>query len=98
MREIRTVQRSIFETYGAHAIGLELKATLQETISAIGDVTWERIINLSLLDSARQARVENAEMRRIDSTVSDSPIHEPSDSAYGVPCWCACSKRLRSWR
>ena len=53
---------------------------LQETISAIGDVTWERI-NLSLLDSARQARVENAEMLWIDCTVTDSPIHEPSNSA-----------------
>ena len=26
MREIRTVQSSLIETYGAHAIGLELKA------------------------------------------------------------------------
>ncbi len=55
------------------------KSVLQGCISAITDVTWERV-NQRLLHSAQQARVEKGEMLRIDSTVTDSPIHEPSDS------------------
>ena len=60
------------------------KAALQETISVIDDVAWERI-NLALLDGARQVRVENAQMLRIDSTVTDSPIHEPLDAQRNGP-------------
>lgn len=56
------------------------KSVLQRCISAISEVTWERI-NQRLLRSAQQARVENGEMLRIDSTVTDTPIHEPSDSS-----------------
>ena len=56
------------------------KSVLQRCISAISDVTWERI-NQRLLRSAQQARVEKGEMLRIDSTVTDTPIHEPSDSS-----------------
>jgi IS5 family transposase len=55
------------------------KATLQSCISAISDVTWEQI-NQRLLLSANQTKVERGEMLRIDSTVTDSPIHAPSDS------------------
>ena len=55
------------------------KTTLQQTISAISDSTWERI-NRKLLRSAKVAKIENGEMVRIDSTVTDAPIHEPSDS------------------
>jgi IS5 family transposase len=55
------------------------KAALQNCISAISAVTWEQI-NACLLQSAQQAKMEKGEMLRIDSTVTDSPIHEPSDS------------------
>ena len=55
------------------------KATLHSCISAISDVTWEQI-NQRLLRSANNAKVERGEMLRIDSTVTDSPIHAPSDS------------------
>ena len=55
------------------------KSVLQSCISAISDVTWEQI-NQRLLQRAQQAKVEKGEMLRIDSTVTDSPIHEPSDS------------------
>jgi IS5 family transposase len=55
------------------------KSVLQSCISAITDVTWEQI-NRRLLQSAKKARVEKGQMLRIDSTVTDSPIHEPSDS------------------
>ena len=56
------------------------KSVLQSCISAISDSTWERI-NRRLLRSAQHAKVEKGEMLRIDSTVTDSPIHEPSDSS-----------------
>ena len=52
------------------------KSVLQRCISAITDVTWERI-NQRLLHSAQSAKVENGRMLRIDSTVTTTPIHEP---------------------
>jgi IS5 family transposase len=55
------------------------KATLQGCISAISDVTWEQI-NQRLLRSAEEAKKEQGKMLRIDSTVTESPIHAPSDS------------------
>jgi IS5 family transposase len=55
------------------------KATLQSCISAISAVTWEQI-NQRLLLSANNTKVERGEMLRIDSTVTDAPIHAPSDS------------------
>jgi IS5 family transposase len=55
------------------------KSVLQSCISAISDVTWEEI-NQRLLHSAHKAKVEKGDMLRIDSTVTDAPIHAPSDS------------------
>jgi IS5 family transposase len=55
------------------------KSALQSNIGAITDATWEAI-NRYLLGDAKQARVETGKMMRIDSTVTDTPIHEPSDS------------------
>ena len=55
------------------------KATLQSCISAISDVTWEQI-NHRLLQSADKAKKEQGKMLRIDSTVTESPIHAPTDS------------------
>ncbi len=55
------------------------KTVLQRTISAIRPATWERI-NRQLLLSAQGAGVEKGRMVRVDSTVTDSPIHAPSDS------------------
>ena len=48
-------------------------------MSYISDVTWEQI-NLRLLQGALKAKVEKGDMLRIDSTVTDSPIHDPIDS------------------
>ena len=56
------------------------KTTLQQSISAISAVTWEQI-NLRVLGSAHQRKLEHGEMLRIDSTVTDAPIHAPSDSS-----------------
>lgn len=58
---------------------LPKRAALHSVVSAISDTTWERI-NRCLLQSAKQAKVEKGEMLRIDSTVTDAPIHTPSDS------------------
>ncbi len=56
------------------------KSTLQGSISAISDVTWETI-NTRLLQSAKHTQVDKGEMMRLDSTVTESPIHAPSDSS-----------------
>ena len=56
------------------------RSVLQQTISRISDGTWEHI-NRVLLGSAKTERVERGQMMRIDSTVTASPIHEPSDSS-----------------
>lgn len=56
------------------------KTTLQQTISVISDVSWEEI-NARLLKSAHQLKVEKGEMMRVDSTVTESTIHAPSDSS-----------------
>jgi len=58
---------------------LPKKSALQSVISAISDQTWERI-NQRLLQCARQEKVERGEMLRIDSTVTESLIHAPTDS------------------
>ena len=55
------------------------KSALQETISAIGAATWERI-NRRLLDAARDAGIETGERVRVDSTVTAAHILEPADS------------------
>jgi transposase, IS5 family len=56
------------------------KSVRQKTISAIRPETWEQI-NRALLSSARQERREDGTVIRLDSTVTASPIHEPSDSS-----------------
>ncbi len=55
------------------------KSTLQSNIGALTDATWEAI-NGQVLRDAKQTRVETGKMMRLDSTVTDTPIHEPSDS------------------
>lgn len=55
------------------------RTALQQAISAISDVTWEKI-NQRLLQSAQRRKVEKGELLRIDSTVTETPIHAPSDS------------------
>ncbi|HYW75624.1 MAG TPA: ISNCY family transposase [Gammaproteobacteria bacterium] len=56
------------------------RAALQANVTAIGAATWEAI-NQRLVGAAGQAGVERGTMWRLDSTVIDSPIHEPSDSS-----------------
>src|SRR5271166_82110 len=56
------------------------KSVLHMTISAIRAETWEAI-NRILLASARQEKVETGKVVRLDSTVTDALMHEPSDSS-----------------
>ena len=56
------------------------KSVLQGTISAIAAETWE-MINRAVLESARREKVERGEVIRLDSTVTDALMHEPSDSS-----------------
>lgn len=56
------------------------KAALHRTISAIRAETWEAI-NRALLARARQEKVENGKVVRVDSTVTAALIHPPSDSS-----------------
>jgi IS5 family transposase len=56
------------------------KSVLQQTISAIRAATWEAI-NRTLLLSARQEKLEDGSVVRLDSTVTAALMHEPSDSS-----------------
>jgi transposase, IS5 family len=56
------------------------KSVLQRTISAIRPETWETI-NRTLLSGARQAKLEDGAVVRLDSTVTSALMHEPSDSS-----------------
>jgi transposase, IS5 family len=56
------------------------KAVLQKTISAITAASWEAI-NQAVVQSARQSKLEPAATVRIDSTVTEALMHEPTDSS-----------------
>lgn len=55
-------------------------SALQGAISLIRAETWERISQL-LVRGALETKLESAKVIRIDSTVTDSPIHAPWDSS-----------------
>src|SRR5262249_25616407 len=55
------------------------KSVLHHTIAAIRAETWEAI-NQALLASAKQERLESGATVRLDSTVTEALMHEPSDS------------------
>lgn len=54
--------------------------TLQSLIGKVSGVTWETI-NRHLLFLAKDKGIENGEVTRTDSTVTETHIHEPSDSS-----------------
>lgn len=59
---------------------LPKKSVLQQTISRIQPATWERI-NQGLLLDARHEKVELGKKVRIDSSVTETDVHAPSDSS-----------------
>ena len=54
---------------------------LHKTISAIRAETWEADQSGCAVSSARQEKLETATVVRIDSTVTEALMHEPSDSS-----------------
>ena len=55
------------------------KSALQATVGSIGAATWEAI-NRRLLEVARAEKIETGDRVRVDSTVTETHILEPSDS------------------
>ncbi len=61
------------------------KSVLQKTISGIQPATWEHI-NQRLLGDAKRQKVELGKKIRIDSTVTETTIHAPTDSSLLWDC------------
>ena len=53
--------------------------------------TWEQS-NRALLGTAKDDGIETGRKLRIDSTVTETHILEPSDSQFTVTTRCACSR------
>lgn len=56
------------------------KSVLHKTISALSAASWEAI-NRAVVSSARQEKLESGTMIRIDSTVTQALMHQPTDSS-----------------
>ena len=56
------------------------KSVLHKTVSAITAETWEAI-NRTVLGGAQREKIELGDVIRLDSTVTDALMHEPSDSS-----------------
>lgn len=61
------------------------RAVLQKLISSISAETWERV-NRNLIAIAKEKGIENGQMTRTDSTVTETHIHPPSDSTLIQDC------------
>src|ERR671926_955141 len=75
------------------------KSVLHKTISAIRAETWEAI-NRELLASARQEKIEDGSVVRLDSTVTAALMHEPSDSSLlwdAVRVMVRLLKQAQAW-
>src|SRR5947209_12818751 len=75
------------------------KSVLHKTISAIRAETWEAI-NRMLLASARQEKIEDGSVVRLDSTVTAALMHEPSDSSLlwdAVRVMVRLLKQAQAW-
>ncbi len=69
------------QTFGRFDLSKPLpkKSALQSNIARISDVTWE-VISQEILKDAKIQKIEKGDVIRIDSTVTDTDIHEPTDS------------------
>jgi transposase, IS5 family len=75
------------------------KSVLHKTISAIRAETWEAV-NRVLLASARQEKIEDGSVVRLDSTVTAALMHEPSDSSLlwdAVRVMVRLLKQAQAW-
>lgn len=64
---------------------LPKKSSLQSTISSIQSTTWESI-NHSLIKDAVSEKMENGKQVRLDSTVTATDIHPPTDNSLLWDC------------
>ena len=75
------------------------KSVLHKTIGAIQAGTWEAI-NRTRLASARQEKIEDGSIVRLDGTVPAAPMHEPSDSSLlwdAVRVMVRLLKQAQAW-
>src|ERR1700751_4846389 len=56
------------------------KSVLHKTIGAISAVSWEAI-NRAVVSRAREAKLDDGAMVRVDSTVTQALMHAPTDSS-----------------
>ena len=61
------------------------RSCLQDNISRISEATWE-LINVSLVLDAKESGFEDGKAIRIDSTVTTTDIHYPTDSSLLYDC------------
>lgn len=67
------------------------KSVLHKGVSAISDASWERIHRLMVRDANVQ-KIERGRVVRVDSTVTETPVHEPTDSTL---LWDAVRTQVR---
>src|SRR3954451_14392461 len=75
------------------------RSALHKTIGAIRAETWEAV-NRTLLVSARQEKVEDGSVVRLDSTATAALMHQPSDSSLlwdGVRVMVRLLKQAQTW-
>ena len=80
-------------------LAIPAKSTLQANISAVQAETWERL-NRALVDSVLGTAFEPGERIRIDSTVSESHILDPTDSKLlydSVRVMARFLKKMKPW-
>jgi IS5 family transposase len=58
---------------------------LQDAVSKISEETWEKI-SVELVLDAKEQGIEDCRRARVDSTVTDSNIHHPTDSSLLYDC------------
>jgi transposase, IS5 family len=75
------------------------KSVLHKTIGAIRAETWEAI-NRTLLASARQEKIEDGSVVRLDSTATAALMHQPSDTSLlwdSVRVMVRLLKQAQAW-
>jgi IS5 family transposase len=75
------------------------KSVLHKTIGSICAETWEAI-NRALLADARQEKIEDGSVVRLDSTATAALMHEPSDSSLlwdAVRVMVRLLRRANAW-
>ena len=72
-------------------------STLQENIAKIRASTWQNISNALVLD-AKELGIENGRTVRMDATVIESNIHNPSDSSLLYDCLRVATRIFKYFR